>query len=196
MSSTSRIEWIQTFSGRQFWPMEPRVEDIDIGDIAHSLSNQCRFNGHCKTFYSVAQHSVLVSRHCDPADQLWGLLHDAAEAYLVDLPRPVKHTAALTPFRDYEKRIQAAICARFGLPIEQPESVSRIDKSLLRNEQRDLMSPAPAEWLDCRAGAIDNLKIHPWSPSYAKHCFMYRFMGLTRSRDARGRTRDPRKDQL
>ena len=80
-------DWMQTHSGIQFWPLDPRPEDILIEDIAHALSNQCRFAGHCCFHYSVAQHSVLVSENVPAQDAMWGLLHDAGEAYLVDLPR-------------------------------------------------------------------------------------------------------------
>lgn len=182
MSVRLRTDWIQTFTGRQFWPMEPRVEDINIVDIAHALSNSCRFNGHCSQFYSVAQHSVLVSTICDPADALWGLLHDAAEAYLVDLPRPVKHSGHFEQFRVFERSLEAAICKRFGLSPEQPESVSKADRALLRTEQRDLMGPAPEEWQDNREGAIETIKIEPWPPAFAKLKFVHRFAELTGDR--------------
>lgn len=84
--------WIQTFSGRQFFPLEPRVEDVCIEDIAHGLSNLCRYAGHCECFYSVAQHCLLVSRVVPREHALRGLLHDASEAYLIDVPRPIKHS--------------------------------------------------------------------------------------------------------
>src|ERR1017187_10636100 len=77
---------ITTFSGIHFWPLLPNPADIRIEDIAHALSNQCRFAGHAREFYSVAEHSVRVSQLCPPEDALWGLLHDASEAYLTDVP--------------------------------------------------------------------------------------------------------------
>src|ERR1039457_118422 len=92
--STCRMDsfdgFIGTFSGLRFWPLDPNPEKILIDDIAHALAHQCRFGGHASRFYSVAEHSVHVSRLCPPEDALWGLLHDASEAYLVDLPRPLK----------------------------------------------------------------------------------------------------------
>src|SRR5690242_11754504 len=87
-----RGDWMQTYTGRRFWPLDPRVDDIDIGDIAHHLSLVCRFAGACREFYSVAQHCVGVSYVCDPKDALWGLLHDAAEAYVGDMVRPLKRS--------------------------------------------------------------------------------------------------------
>lgn len=91
-------QWIRTFTGKRFYPLKPTIEDIDILDIAHALSNQCRFSGHSKWHYSVGQHSVYVSQVVrslggSPTDIMWGLLHDASEAYLVDLPTPVKRQA-------------------------------------------------------------------------------------------------------
>lgn len=84
-------DWIQTYTGRQFWPLDPKPEEVCIEDIAHALSQQCRYAGHTIRFYSVAQHSVEIALRVPRAAALWGLLHDAAEAYLVDLPRPVKY---------------------------------------------------------------------------------------------------------
>ena len=91
-------DWIQTFTGRAFYVLDPRPEDVDIEDIAHALSMQCRFAGHCREFYSVAQHSVTASWLVPPEDALWGLLHDAAEAYVVDLPRPIKRAWQLESY--------------------------------------------------------------------------------------------------
>src|ERR1700683_336889 len=104
-SMADRGAWIVTFSGRRFYVLDPRPSDVRIEDIAHSLSLQCRFNGHVKNFYSVAQHSVLVSERCDPADALYGLLHDASEAYIGDMSAPLKHTDEMTAFRDAERHV-------------------------------------------------------------------------------------------
>src|SRR6266496_3875421 len=93
-------------SGKWFNVFNPKPEDVDIRDIAHALSNQCRFTGHTKEFYSVAQHSVLVSTFCAPEDAAWGLLHDASEAYLSDIASPVKKHPDFGPFYlEAEKRI-------------------------------------------------------------------------------------------
>ncbi len=85
--------WIQTFTGRRFWPLGARAGDVDVRDIAHALALKCRFNGHCRVFYSVAEHSVRVSRVMEVGGRkmaMWGLMHDAAEAYLADLGGPIK----------------------------------------------------------------------------------------------------------
>ncbi len=95
----SRQDWIQTYTCKKLYPLSPRMEDICIEDIAHSLSMLCRFTGHCKRFYSVAEHSILVSYFCDPADRRHALLHDGSEYGLTDLPTPLKRMLA-TESRD------------------------------------------------------------------------------------------------
>jgi hypothetical protein len=151
--------------------MDPRPEDVSIEDIAHHLSLLCRFGGACRRFYCVAQHSVLVSRACDPADALWGLLHDASEAYLVDVPRPIKIHLAL--YRDIEALVQRVICERFGLPIEEPQSVTLADNVLLATEARDLMSRPSVSW----GQMAEPLKetVHPYPSIYARDEFLLRF---------------------
>lgn len=168
--------WIQTHSGRRFNPTNPNPDAIVIQDIAHALSMQCRFSGHCRKFYSVAQHSVLVSYICDSADALWGLLHDASEAYLVDVPRPLKKSGKFQAYIEFEAQMQDAVCKRFGLPLKEPPSVKKADTILLATEARDLMSPLHPDW----AQPVDPLPfmIDPWGPDKAKDMFMKRFFEL------------------
>jgi len=138
-------DWIQVYSGGRFWPLDPRPEEIHIEDIAHALSMQCRFGGHCEEFYSVAQHCVEVSFRVPLEDAAWGLLHDAAEAYLVDLPRPVKYWSIIgRAYREAERRLMTAICERFGLPSREPDSVRMADEIMLMTEKRDLMKQGPS----------------------------------------------------
>ena len=114
--------FIQTLSGRRVNPLDAAPEDIDPADIARALSNLCRFGGHSKAFYSVAQHSAIVcdlleERGATPDELMAALLHDAAEAYLGDLPHPLKHRSELgAAFRVAEKRLEAVIAERFALP--------------------------------------------------------------------------------
>lgn len=138
--------WIQTYTGRQFYPLDPRPEDIDPLDIVASLSRQCRFTGHTRSFYSVAQHSILVADHVPVDMRLWALLHDASEAYLCDLPRPLKRQPEFKAYREAETRVQACVCERFGLPVPEPEAVRLADLRMLATEARDLMPNKPAEW--------------------------------------------------
>jgi 5'-deoxynucleotidase YfbR-like HD superfamily hydrolase len=168
--------WIQTYSGLKFYPFNPYPDAIVIQDIAHSLSMQCRFSGHCKKFYSVAQHSVLVSYVCDSIDALWGLLHDASETYLSDIPRPLKRSGKMDNYIEFENEMQKSICTRFGLSIIEPPSVKKADTILLATEARDLMSPLHSDWQQ----PVDPLpfKIEPLPPQEAKNLFMKRFFEL------------------
>ena len=161
-------ECISTFSGKKFWPVDPRVEDVRIEDIAHSLSQQCRFAGHTKRFYSVAQHSVMVARIVPVEDALWGLLHDASEAYLVDLPSPIKWASRLgEEYQAIELQLMGIITQRFGLAAQQPVSVHLADRTLLATEMRDLM----AEDMKCAYAPLRDV-LDPWSPSRAESEFL------------------------
>jgi len=126
----------QTHSGKMIDLLNPDPYLIDINDIAHALANICRFNGHCREFYSVANHSLLVSLNVPPADALAGLMHDATEAYCGDMIAPLK--AAMPAYKDVEAGLWDAIAWRYRLPDELPASVKRADKVLLATEQRDL----------------------------------------------------------
>lgn len=147
--SCHRDTWMQTYSGGMFWPLDPRPEDVRIEDIAHHLSNVCRFGGACESHYSVAQHSVLVSLIVPPRLALAGLLHDASEAYLNDVLRPLKRWG---PFaRGYcaaEVRVQAAVCRALGVPLRACLSrvVQDADNVALATERRDLMKESVAPW--------------------------------------------------
>lgn len=173
---TERVgDWIQTFSGRCFWPLDPRVEDIDILDIAHSLAYRCRFGGHCTKFYSVAEHSVLVSQHVPPEFALWGLLHDAAEAYTADIPRPLKRN--LPFWKPIEQRIMNVICEKYNLSYSEPSEVKHADLAITSDEREVLMNPCDRDWgaLPDPIGAI----VRGLSPEDAKIDFLHRFYGLT-----------------
>jgi hypothetical protein len=168
----SRGGWIQTYTGRQFWPGNPRTEDIELEDIAHALSNLCRFGGHCTNFYSVAQHSVLVADTVPVRHRKWALLHDASEAYLVDLPRPLKRYGALgVAYLDLEKRVMSVICDRFGLEQQMPAEVYAADNVVLATEKRDLMRACPESWVELSEPLTFN--IHLLAPADAKKQFLY-----------------------
>ena len=168
-------DWMQTFSGRKFWPIDPRADEVHIEDIAHALSLMCRFNGHCTKFYSVAEHSVYVSRACDQRDALWGLLHDAAEAYVADIVRPAKRFIA--GYADVEARIMLAVTARFNLPAEMPDSVRRADDAILADEMAQI-TRHNGEWL--LREPPTGRPINCYSPFIAKQVFLNRFEILTR----------------
>lgn len=140
-------DWYQTSTGTVFWPEDPRPEEVRIEDIAHHLAHICRFGGATKTFYSVAQHSVLVSRIVSPDLAFAGLMHDAAEAYLGDVVRPLKY--ALPDYRAIETRVEAVIEAAFGLDLTDGEraEIKRADNIALVTERRDLLAvQVPLPW--------------------------------------------------
>lgn len=123
------MNWIETYTGKKFYPLNPHPEDVDIIDIAHSLSMQCRFNGHSRVFYSVAEHSIIVAKELSGYSkliQLYGLLHDAAEAYLCDLPRPLKNQ--IKDYRPFETQVQEVIWKAFNLP-----SPTESDRKILQD---------------------------------------------------------------
>ncbi len=167
--------WIQTYTSRQVWPLNPVPEDICIEDIAHALSNLCRYTGHTRWPYSVAQHSVLAADHCPDAAR-WALMHDAAEAYLADVARPVKRF--LGGYKEAEERLERVIAERFGLEWPMPECVKVIDIRLLATERRDLMSRPPIPWVSTRDVEPLPDRIHPWPPSVAESRFLERFREL------------------
>jgi len=136
--------WIETYTGKFVNPLKLKPEDIDIKDIAHALSLQCRFNGHCEYFYSVAEHSIRVSGLLQGLDnQLTGLLHDATEAYMADIARPVKW--ALPDIRNVEGIIKIAINEKFDLKGDWRD-VKKADNILLATEARDLMCTKGVDW--------------------------------------------------
>ncbi len=168
--------FIETFTGQAFYPLAPKVEDIRLGDIAHALSQQCRFAGHTREFYSVAEHCVRVCRYLKEAGapknvQLWGLLHDASEAYLVDIPSPLKRSKVFKTYRESERKVMARICERYDLPLKQPEAVTYADQVLLATEARDLMPFVRTHWRALKAKPLED-RIVPWSPLEAETRFL------------------------
>ena len=135
--------YLQTVSGRFVNPFDPDPEQLDPGDIARALANICRFGGHCRPFYSVAQHSVIVSelveqRGGDVEDVFAALMHDAAEAYLGDMPHPIKHRSPLgAAFKEAEDHLESVLRERFSIKADVPE-IKRIDRALLATERRSV----------------------------------------------------------
>lgn len=178
--SARRGDWIQTAMGRQFWPMDPREGDVFIDDIAHALSLLCRFGGHCQRFYSVAEHSVLLARAAPALYQKWALLHDASEAYLVDVPRPIK--PFLVGYSEAEAKIMEAVAVRFHLHLGLPDIIKQLDKRILMDERAQNMARAPIEW--STATEPLGVELQFWSPELARAEFLVTFERLCAGRPA------------
>jgi 5'-deoxynucleotidase YfbR-like HD superfamily hydrolase len=172
--------WIQTYSNKKFNILDPQPDEICIEDIAHALSQQCRFTGHTKFHYSVAQHSYYCSTIVAPEFALEALLHDASEAYIGDMSRPMKHfTAAGEEYVKVERKIEECIARKFNLPTKMSEEVKRADNLMLYAEKTALMSRM--EW-DTKWSATQeaaNVRIVEWSPNWAEDMFLCRFYGLS-----------------
>ena len=180
---------LRTFTGRRFYPLKPKIEDVSIFDIAHALSMLCRFAGHVHEFYSVAQHSVLVAQATAKGEWYrpgtedevrWALLHDAAEAYLVDVPSPLKNMAGFGDgYRAAEKKLLRVIARRFGLEsATEPEIVRHYDHVLLCTEQRDLYGERETPYVPSYEVMMLTERIMGWSPSLAEEMFLGTFMRL------------------
>jgi len=173
--------WVPTFSGGKVWPREPRAEEIRIEDIAHGLSMLCRYTGATRWFYSVAQHSVLVARACRPENKGWGLLHDAAEAYLGDVSAPIRAMFKYCEFDMAELRLLEVIGVKFGLEPGWknllPQEVVEADLRIRINEKRLLLNGA-LSYIEPHELALERLKmgeIEMWSPEVAEGMFMSEF---------------------
>lgn len=172
---------ILTASGTYFNFVIPEANVVTIDDIATGLANCCRFAGQTRTFYSVAQHSVAVSRIVPPEHALAGLLHDAAEAYLGDITRPLKQL--LPDFRRIEERIEADIFAKLGIPFPLPATVKHADMVMLATEQRDLMPEHDDEWPAIAGVEPLPEPIEPQSPRVARAHFLGRYWDLRQQQD-------------
>lgn len=170
-------DWLQCYTGGKFYPLDPRGQDLRIADIAHSLSMQCRYAGHCIRFYSVAEHSVLLARHVAPEHRLWALLHDASEAYLVDVPRPIK--GDLVGYKDIERKLMSVIAFNFGLRGEMPAEVHDDDVRICVDEKAQNMAPGQMWGIDGLEPL--GIKLQFWSPAEAEAAFLDLFAEIKRS---------------
>jgi hypothetical protein len=169
-------DWMQTYTGGRFWPLDPHASEVNITDIAHALSLQSRFGGHCLRFYSVAEHCVHLARAAAPEDKLWALLHDASEAYVVDVPRPLKRF--LAGYAEAETRVMGAICKAFDLPPEMPATVKALDNRILIDERYQVMIPTGEPWFYGGESEPLGIVIEHWSPERAAEEFLATFFAL------------------
>jgi hypothetical protein len=174
--------YLQTVSGRWVNPFDPDPEQLDPGDIARALANQCRFGGHSRVFYSVAQHSLIVSELVeaeggDAEDAFAGLMHDATEAYLGDMPHPLKHRSALgTEFKAAEDGLEEALRAHFRIRAEVA-SIKPLDRALLATERREFSSVA-WDWPELEGVEPLPISIEPLPPDAAAVAFLARYEEL------------------
>lgn len=175
--TTPRIgDWMLTASGRQYYPLDPRPEDVHIEDIATALSKQCRFGGHTNVPYSVAEHSYHCSFLVAREHALQALLHDATEAYVVDVPRPLK-IALGAVYSGIEQRNWLAICAALGVSCEMHPSVKAADDAMLLAERAQLMPMSGPAWNV--PGTAADIAIPAWSWYRARNAFLDRYRELT-----------------
>ena len=170
--------YIETYTGKKFHILHPQLSEICIEDIAHALALQCRWTGHCKFHYSIAQHSYLASYVHPELCPFEKLMHDASEAYIADINRPLKHFTKLgSVYLPIEETVQQAICAKFGLPLEQSPDVKVADNLMLYAEKRDIMGKLQwtHAWGDAEAA---KQKIVQWSQRKAEKQFLKRFYEL------------------
>lgn len=171
------MSFIQTLSGKKFDYIHSTVDDIDIEDIANALSNICRFAGHLPEFYSVAQHTVLCSQIVQPEFAFEALMHDAAEAYVQDLPAPLKRL--LPEYQRIETMVDDLIRAKYSLPLKHSPVVKYADLIMLATERRDLEIDDGTEWPMLQGiPCSDIIQISPLRPGQAYGLFMNRFNEL------------------
>lgn len=178
--------WMQTATGRAYWPLDPRPDEVFIQDIAAGLSRECRYGGHLRDevdHYSVAEHCVLgsylVPRECAFAF----LMHDSPEGYIKDVPRPIK--VDLPGYKHIELLNWTAIAFRFGLPTRLPQCVKEADTAMLFAERVAVMAPLQDQRPESSWGMglvtplwMDPEKIHCWSARRARLEFLDRFYEL------------------
>jgi hypothetical protein len=171
--------FINTISGIKFYPLHPKIEDITILDIAHALGNIARFTGHTRKFYSVAQHSIMVSKICKPENALYGLLHDGSEAYISDLSRPIKTSPGMEFFKTVEKKIQDLIYEKFHLSLPVPEDIKIADNTMFITEARSLTTVPFTDEYWGSGWPTPLEEIHPLTPEESKFAFLERYYELT-----------------
>jgi hypothetical protein len=166
--------WIETFSGHKLDVFNINQEAIDIVDIAHALSMACRFNGHLKKFLSVAEHSIIVASMVEESHQLAALLHDSAEAYITDVPRPIKQM--LPAINDLDAALTKAVFEKYGCEYPIHEEIRAVDRELCLAEARDSNMDVDS-WTETYA-YLEHTPFH-WSPVEAEKYFLKMFHEMT-----------------
>lgn len=177
MGTTAQgAKYISTVSGRAFFFREVDPSSMRIEDIAHSLGMQCRFTGHCNRFYSVAEHSVLLSEIVPPELAYIGLMHDATEAYVGDVARPLKDE--LPDYQVVEARVWKAMAPHFDLPLVLPREIKVADMAMLKREVECMFPAHVALMLDLPGHPAAIEEFFHWTPEHAAMRFMERYHEL------------------
>ena len=167
-------DWMLTATGGAFYPLDPRSEDIHIEDIAAALSKLCRYGGHTKQFYSVAEHCVLLAHAASDGMHLSALMHDASEAYLSDVIRPIK--AHLTNYKTIEAALERVIAQRFTLPFPLPAEVKALDEAIIADEKSQAVAfPKGKPWAQWTPVAPLGVTLQFWTPEKAEYEFLAAF---------------------
>lgn len=166
---------IMLHSGKLFDIANPEGSEISVDDVAHGLAHTCRYAGQCDGFFSVAEHSVLVSQ-VTTGDKLAALFHDAAEAFIGDMSRPLKYM--LPEYKAIERRIEKAIFDQFGIPWPATIEIKAADHSVMAAEQNVLMPSGTNEWLRDANVLPAHVTIRRLMPNDAKLLFLQRYEEL------------------
>lgn len=176
MDDASRVgDFISTYTGGRWYPLDPRVEEVKIEDIAHSLSMLCRYNGHCGFFYSVAEHCWLLSYAVPESYRLEALLHDASEAYTSDIPRPFKYSDGMAAFRHVEDLNAKVVYEFAGLTYPESDVVKEYDKRIVGNEGEVLLTNT---YWHTSIEKIPNIIINGFSPKLMEKMYLERYYEL------------------
>lgn len=177
--------WLQTATGKAWCADDPRDYDYSVPEIAHALSHICRYAGHCRDYYSVAQHSVIVAQlveanHPGQPKRLYraALLHDAAEAFCLDVPSPIKSMPMMRGYKDWIHGVEEAIEIHFNLGAHPHNPwIKYADLQALATEKRDILGPSPHDdmWIETVLGTLPPPRekaIKAWSPKQARRLFI------------------------
>ncbi len=182
-ASDASKAWIITYTGSKFYHLNPQPEMVCIEDIAHALAQTCRWTGHTRFHYSVAQHSVYASHICAPEFAFDTLMHDSSETYLGDMNRPLKHfTQAGPAYLLIEEKVEKVIFKKFGVRFPLSEAVKKADTQMLYAEKAQLMNVTAATKYEARKWGEDeteaDIRIEKWTPRRAEKMFLRRFAEL------------------
>ncbi len=178
--------YIRTYTGKKFYLLNPRIEDISFDDISHSLSRICRFTGATKFFYPVSQHCYYASYYVEKGYELEALLHDGTETWVTDLNNPLK--TLLLEYKKIEDNIAKVVAQKFNLPFPHNKQIKEIDTILYNIEVKQLMNGGDLEYdkelireayCNNKFNNIRTLKITPWTPEIAEENFRNRYFELT-----------------